>query len=258
MPPSVVVLIRTTHPAVDTVYQVGDGAVTLWDSQSGSVSPIETSMNRLSFLQWSLESELVIGTQTGNLLIYNKERVQLTSIIGKHNGSIICGDWDGENQLALGSTDSMLSISDKDGDTTREFNLEEVPCGITFNDSSITDKSRPVVIVSSHHAWHYTEQTSKPTRLPTTKAYGEILYHHWLSHDSILLAHRNGYLVSLKTDGTEEVWSKEVCAESMDAAVYSPSERKVAVAGMSIQAFHLRENNSSSLLDSLYFFFFSY
>ena len=47
-------------------------------------------------------------------------------VLGKHSKRIICGAWNSQNVLALGSEDRMLTCSSVEGDTIRSANLRFV------------------------------------------------------------------------------------------------------------------------------------
>ena len=108
------------------VLQEGNGVLPLWDVSSRSVFKLETNLKDPSFIKWSVAgSQLAIGTGKGNLLIYNKDTRKKVPVLGKHPKRIICGAWNSDNHLALGSEDKTLTISTQQGDTIEQSELKQ-------------------------------------------------------------------------------------------------------------------------------------
>jgi WD repeat-containing protein 19 len=75
----------------------------------GKVKPLETNLKDPSFLCWSrVGPQLAVGSQKGNLLIYNNITFKKVPMMGKHTKKITCGAWNLENKLALASQDRMV------------------------------------------------------------------------------------------------------------------------------------------------------
>jgi len=121
------------------VLQEGNGVVPLWNLSSKRIVPLETNLKDPSFLAWSRTGpQLAIGTQKGNLLIYNKSRKQKIPIVGKHSKRIICGGWSlTGNKLVLASDDKTLTISNDNGDTLLQTDLRHVALEAKF---TLTEK----------------------------------------------------------------------------------------------------------------------
>lgn len=83
---------------------------------------------------------LAVGTSKGNVSIYNHSTSKRTPIIGKHSKKIICGAWNSENLLALGSEDKSISISNCDGDTLRVIVLRAEPSEIQFSEMKMDER----------------------------------------------------------------------------------------------------------------------
>lgn len=82
-------------------------SITLWDANSNKTSIVESGFkDQLTFLSWSkVSSILAVGTQRGNLLLYNHKTSKKLPILGKHTKKITCGIWSSTGLLALGSED---------------------------------------------------------------------------------------------------------------------------------------------------------
>lgn len=88
-----------------------------------------------TFLKWNHIREepfllyLAIGTKKGILALYNHhhtqaEQKEVSTILGKHSGEIVCGGFTDNQLLLLGSEDSSFTISDiKSGDTLLQKTL---------------------------------------------------------------------------------------------------------------------------------------
>ena len=55
------------------------------------------------------------------------------SVLGKHTRSISCGAWNGQNLLALGADDHLLTVSNSDGDTLYQFTVRGSPSNVQFS-----------------------------------------------------------------------------------------------------------------------------
>lgn len=60
--------------------------------------------------------------------------------MGKHTKAIICGKWNSENLLALGSEDKSISISNIEGDTLKIIPLPAEPSLIQFSEMKIDER----------------------------------------------------------------------------------------------------------------------
>ena len=107
------------------ILQDGNGTVPIWDMASRNLTPLETNLKDPTFLKWSrVGPQLAIGTIKGNLLLYNKLNRRKIPVLGKHPRRITCGAWSLANQLALGSEDRSLTLSDEQGDTLQQTELQ--------------------------------------------------------------------------------------------------------------------------------------
>ncbi len=107
------------------IIQQGSSIVSLWNNQTKLVTQLDTEMRQPSFLSWSDYAPLLaIGGSKGNVFIYNKNTRRKIPVMGKHSKKITCGCWNKRNQLALGSTDSTVTLSNADGDTIDTIHLK--------------------------------------------------------------------------------------------------------------------------------------
>ncbi|KAM7249129.1 hypothetical protein ACFE04_011138 [Oxalis oulophora] len=114
----------------------------LWDSNTHRKHQLDSGLrDPLSCVLWSRNGHtLAIATAKGNLCIYNHATSRRIQILGKHSKAIICGMWNSENLLALGSEDRSISISNIEGDTLRIITLRAEPSLILFSEMKIRRK----------------------------------------------------------------------------------------------------------------------
>ena len=61
--------------------------------------------------------------------------------MGKHSKAIICGVWNADNLLALGSEDKTISISNIEGDTLKTISLHGEPSLMAFSEMKVNERS---------------------------------------------------------------------------------------------------------------------
>lgn len=117
--------------------------LTLWDANTQQKTQIDVRLkDQMSCLAWAKASPmLAVGTYKGNVSIYNHNTSKRTPIIGKHTKKIVCGIWNAENLLALGSEDKSISISNSEGDTLRVINLRMEPTEIQFSEMKLDERT---------------------------------------------------------------------------------------------------------------------
>ncbi len=102
------------------ILQSGSPAIRLWDANQSVASEFDAGMKDITYIKWALTGEmLALGTQKGNLLLYNKRTTKKQSILGKHTKKIISGAWSSTDRLALASEDRQLTLSNTEGARNR-------------------------------------------------------------------------------------------------------------------------------------------
>ncbi|CAN0073217.1 unnamed protein product [Heterosigma akashiwo] len=97
------------------------------------LSQLDAGLKDPSFLSWSRTGpQLAVGTAKGNLVIYNNKTKKKIPVLAKHPRRITCGCWSKTNQLALGSEDRMLTLSNEKGDTLEQTELKYAPAEMAF------------------------------------------------------------------------------------------------------------------------------
>ena len=64
------------------------------------------------YISWSrTHPVLVIGTEKGNLLFFNRKSQRKIPCISKHGKKVTNGDWHNDGNLVTASSDKILTIS---------------------------------------------------------------------------------------------------------------------------------------------------
>ncbi|XP_041357231.1 WD repeat-containing protein 19-like isoform X2 [Gigantopelta aegis] len=182
-------------------------AILLWDSNKQRISQIDSGLkDTLTFLKWSEKGpQLAVGTQKGNLMIYNHQTSKKIPIIGKHTKKITCGAWSAENLLALGSEDRSISISNAEGDTVRQTTLRGEPMEIYFSEMkgderSVTGENTVSVVVGKKTLFLYNiNDPENPIELAFQERYGHIVSYKWYGDGYILIGFSRGFFVVIST-----------------------------------------------------------
>ncbi|GFR90645.1 WD repeat-containing protein 19-like [Elysia marginata] len=217
----------------DTLAIVCDNSngIFLWDTNSQKFSQIDSGLkDAMTFLLWSKSgSMLAVGTQKGNLLIYNHKTSRKIPIIGKHTKRITCGAWSAENLLALGSDDKTISISNADGDTLRQTQLRAEPSDVDFSEmkgderSSIGENTVSVNIGKKTLFLFNINDPDNPIELAFQQRYGSIVAYKWFGDGYILIGFSQGYFVVISTH------MKEIGQECFQARNHKNNLTSIAI-----------------------------
>lgn len=204
------------------VLQQGSGSVTLWDAHTKKTTVMDTGMKDLTFLRWSVVGpQLAVGTAKGNLLIYNKQNLRKIPIMGKHTKKIVCGAWNRENKLALGSEDRQITLTTADGDHIRNIPVKSDPCDLQFSDMKRGDRgaerdhtlsvnmARQTILL-----FNIDESGEKPLELAFQSKYGGIVAFRWYGDGYIMIGFSSGYCVVVSTH------SKEIAQEIHSSSLF--------------------------------------
>ncbi len=183
--------------------------VILWSVHTGEQQVIETS-SAPTFISWSrVGALLVVGSQKGNLVLYNKQTKRMVPILGKHSKAITCGVWTPrQNYLALGSTDGTFTISDAGGDTTHQAKVRMPPthaCVVNIKSDKAGKKDEFVCFNLSGNTTYIFNATArkKQMELAFQKDYGPIVDMAAYGDSYLLVGCANGKMVVISTDEKE-------------------------------------------------------
>ncbi|KAI8831390.1 hypothetical protein BC829DRAFT_409646 [Chytridium lagenaria] len=132
-------------------------------------------MKGLNVLCWSLNSDvLAVGSQKGNLLLYNRRTSKKIPVMGKHSKAIVCAAWNKEGLLACGSLDFTFTLSNMTGDTWS-----------TMKTSSTAEASAVLSILAFQ------------------SKYGNIVSYSWFGDGLVMIGFSVGYFVVVSTNMNE-------------------------------------------------------
>ncbi|GMH58387.1 hypothetical protein TrST_g1003 [Triparma strigata] len=217
------------------VLQDENGQIPIWDLSTSKVQQLETNLRDPTFLKWSQTgSQLAIGTQKGNLLIFNKATKKKIPILAKHPRAITCGSWSSSNKLCLGSDDCTMTLSNDVGDTIEQTDLKFPPHGMTFSPSNGKQNLVSINMGGKSILLYNIYDPDNPVELSFEPDYGNVVSHKWFGVELLLIGFSRGQVVALNTkenEVAEELWSGRVHSSSLFGMAYSDSLNRGATAG---------------------------
>lgn len=85
-----------------------------------------------------MNTQLAIGTNRGQVYIYDHATGEKVQAVSKHKRRILCGDWNLENKFAFGSEDRQITICLPDGRTFDQVKIKASPQSITVRRTLLT------------------------------------------------------------------------------------------------------------------------
>lgn len=226
--------------------------IVLWDATTGKRFQVEAGVrDGLTCMMWAKrDCLLAVGTQKGNLVLYDHINSKRIPILGKHKKRIVCGAWSYEGLLALASEDKVLTISTSDGDTRREIPLQGDPSDIQFNemkmDHRIGGENTVSLIISKTTLFLYNIlDPDNPIELAFQKRYGPIVTYKWYGDGYILVGFEAGYFTAISTHIKEvgqELFQVKNHKDSLTDIAISPIIGKIATCGDNIIKIHSLQN----------------
>ncbi|KAK6324407.1 hypothetical protein J4Q44_G00037490 [Coregonus suidteri] len=217
-------------------------SIHLWDANVNKISQIDSGMrDQMSFILWSKAGPLLaVGTNKGNLLIYNQQTSRKIPVLGKHTKRITCGCWSSQNLLALGSEDCSVTISNQEGDTIRQTSVRSDPADIQFSVMKTDERSSPgestvSVAVGKKTLFLFNlNDPDNPIELAFQQRYGHIISYRWYGDGYILIGFSQGYFVVISTHIREigqELFQAHNHKDSLTSVAISPALNKAASCG---------------------------
>jgi len=225
------------------ILQDENGQIPIWNLSSKKVQQLETNLRDPTFLKWSkVGPQLAIGTQKGNLLIFNRSTKKKIPILAKHPRAITCGSWSKTNQLCLGSDDCTMTLSNESGDAIEQTDLKFPPYDLQFatqkeGSSHTRDLKENTVSINmggKSLMLYNLDNPDNPVELSFEPEYGNIVGHCWFGDGFLLVGFSRGQVVALSThtnEVSEEMWSKSVHSSSIYGVAYSSVLKRGATAG---------------------------
>ncbi|XP_078047935.1 intraflagellar transport protein Oseg6 [Augochlora pura] len=234
------------------VISQNSSAIVLWDATTGKKCQIDAGVrDSLTCIMWAKRTCLLaVGTQKGNLVLYDHINAKRTPILGKHKRRITCGAWSYEGLLALASEDKALTISTSDGDTRREIPLQGDPSDIQFNemkmDHRIGGENTISLVINKTTLFLYNIlDPENPIELAFQKRYGSIVTYKWYGDGYILVGFETGYFTAISTHIKEvgqELFQVKNHKDSLTDLAISQTIGKIATCGSNIIKIHNLQN----------------
>ncbi|XP_015117789.1 WD repeat-containing protein 19 [Diachasma alloeum] len=226
--------------------------ITLWDATTGKKSQIDAGVrDGLTCMMWAKHSCLLaVGTQRGNLALYDHMHARRIPIIGKHKKRVVCGAWSNEGVLALAGDDRILTISTAEGDTRKEIVLPGDPQDLQFNEMKMehrmSGENTVSLVVGRTRLFLYNiKDPENPMDLGFQKLYGPIVTYKWYGDGYILLGFEAGYLIAISTHIKElgrELFQIKNHRDSLNGISLSLAAGKVATCGDNTLKIHSIQN----------------
>ena len=218
------------------VLQDGSPIVKLWDANQNNSMELDTGMKDLTLISWAVAGpQLAIGNAKGDLVVYNKKTLKKQLIRGKHTKKILCGAWNSQNMLALGSEDRQVTISNQDGDTLHQNTLKHVPGDVQFaawrksggDDGPLgeTKDTTMSVVLGGRSLLLYDVSAldRTPVELAFQAKYGNLITYRWFGDGYIALGFESGYLVVMSSsEMAAELFSQKLHEGRLTALALSP------------------------------------
>ncbi|KAJ8726786.1 hypothetical protein PYW08_015183 [Mythimna loreyi] len=181
-------------------------AVLLWECHANKRINIETGLREPpSCIAWAYgEPLLAVGTQKGNLALYNHHTTKRIPIIGKHTKKITCAAWNKDSILVLASEDKSLSINNSDGDTLRMISLRDAPNDLQFSEMKTDERAAGEntisLVVGKRTLYLYNLlNPENPIELAFQQRYGSIVSYKWYGDGYILIGFSAGFIIAIST-----------------------------------------------------------
>ncbi|XP_058805723.1 WD repeat-containing protein 19 [Phymastichus coffea] len=226
--------------------------IMLWNATTGKRSQVDAGVrDGLTCMMWAKKNCLLaIGTQKGNLVIYDHINSKRIPILGKHRKKIVCGAWSAEGLLALAGEDRILSVSTSDGDTRREIELHGDPTDIQFSEMKMDQRPggehTVSLIVSKTTLYLYNIlDPENPIELTFQKRYGPIVSYKWYGDGYILLGFEAGYITAISTHIKEvgqELFQVKNHRDSLNDLAINHTTGKVVTCGDNNLKIHSIQN----------------
>lgn len=185
--------------------------MTVWTHATKSVTEIDipSSKDKASYIKWSnTDSVLVIGTEKGTLIFFNKKNSRKIPCVGKHSKRVHTGDWNDEGLLISGSEDRLLAVSNSTGDTVLDqFEVKGEPLELKWakkKKDEQNEKNKSVsAIMKRKHLILLDVETTNNVEISFSSTYGRIVTYEWFGDGYIAAAFTNGVVSVISTHQDE-------------------------------------------------------
>lgn len=214
----------------------GTHEVLLWDFDTREIEHVDLNIEP-TFMKWSKRgNQLAIGTNKGDLLMYDKYAKQAWYAAAKHKKRISCGDWSDENnQFAFASDDRQISIITADGKTFGQVKVKSRPTNVKFGGNESGRENIVSVSMDRKTILLYNlDDPENALELAFQQRYGHIVVFKWFRDGYIMVGFSLGYLVVISTH-MSEIGREQFCArfhkDNLRDIAYCPLKGAVATCG---------------------------
>lgn len=170
--------------------------ISIWSMGQRKFQEVELASNKdaASYVSWSKTAPvLVVGTEKGSLLFYNRKSQRKVPCIAKHGKRVTDGDWSSEGYLASVSLDKMLTVSNAQGDTPYDSSIVKgEPSNVRWCPLQDEEHKTLALISAGSKLVHYYPKTQTQALIEFDKTYGKLACFEWLADDLVLVCFQTG------------------------------------------------------------------
>uniref|UniRef100_K3WN57 WDR19 first beta-propeller domain-containing protein n=1 Tax=Globisporangium ultimum (strain ATCC 200006 / CBS 805.95 / DAOM BR144) TaxID=431595 RepID=K3WN57_GLOUD len=221
------------------IVQANSASLVLWEPKKiREHQLVDLPCKDISFMKWSKAPHsllLAIGTNRGQVYIYDHTTGDKIQAVSKHKRRILCGDWNLENKFAFGSEDRQITICLPDGRTFDQVKIKASPQSITFGGKSEDKDAILSVNMGGKTILLYDlNERENALELAFQSRYGSIVSYQWFGNGYIIAGFSSGYVVIISTH-LNEIGQEQYCAKfheySLREIVYNEVNGTVATCG---------------------------
>lgn len=220
--------------------------ISIWSMGQKKFQDVELASNKdiACFISWSkTHPVLVVGTEKGNLLFFNRKSQRKIPCISKHGKKVTYGDWNHDGNLITCSLDRILTISNHQGDTPYEsFIHKQEISNVRWNPFKEDNRDMMACIINQNKLFTFVPKSQEHKFMEfTEKEEGKITMFEWIAADKIMLAQTSGRcsVVSLNASsfGKKLIVLKPFMSP-IEQIAFNDGLKKVAVASMGTIKFY--------------------
>ncbi|OAF70693.1 hypothetical protein A3Q56_01540 [Intoshia linei] len=206
----------------------------LWSIKHNNVKNFDLEFpETITCFNYSLKkSKLALGDVKGNILIVDTTTLKKWPIIGKHTKKITEIKWNVLNTVGCISDDKKLSISNEIGENVATINIGKIVKFVKFGcikSESSQEICLYVSCIADQSLLIDKVEEPKNEYIKFDDAYGDIISYEWCENENIVVAFKNGYIVTVSAKTRMEMTTyKEFSYEIYEMA---PSQDHLIIAG---------------------------
>ncbi|KAK1946606.1 WD repeat-containing protein 19 [Phytophthora citrophthora] len=221
------------------IVQANSASLVLWEPKKIQQHQlVDLPCKDISFIKWSKSPHsllLAIGTNRGQVYIYDHHTGTKTQVAGKHKRRILCGDWNFEDKFAFGSEDRQITICLPSGRTFDQVKIKASPQSVTFGGKTEDKDAILSVNMGGKTILLYDlNERENALELAFQARYGNIVSYQWFGNGYIIAGFSSGYVVIISTH-LNEIGQEQYCAKfhehSLREIVYNEANGTVATCG---------------------------